>query len=68
MSQLLAISALDGRYRDKVNAFAPLVSEFGLMRYRVIVECSWFAHLAATHEIPQLPALDDAQRGGITRI
>ena len=68
MSQLLAISALDGRYRDKVNAFAPLVSEFGLMRYRVIVECNWFAHLATMPEIPQLPALDDAQRGSITRI
>ena len=68
MSSLLAISALDGRYRDKVKSIAPLVSEFGLMRYRVIVECNWFQHLAAASDIPQLPFLDDTQRKAVTKI
>ncbi len=68
MSQLLAIGALDGRYRDKVESLAPLVSEFGLMRYRVIVECKWFEHLAAASDIPELPVLDDAQRASVARI
>ncbi len=68
MSSLLAISALDGRYRDKVKSLAPLVSEFGLMHYRVIVECNWFQHLAAASDIPQLPVLDDTQGKAVTTI
>lgn len=68
MSSLLAISALDGRYRDKVKSLAPLVSEFGLMHYRVIVECNWFQHLAAASDIPQLPVLDDTQRKAVSTI
>ncbi len=60
---LLAVTALDGRYRGKVEDLAPLVSEQGLMRYRVMVECRWFEHLADAPEIPELPALDaDARR------
>ena len=68
MSSLLAISALDGRYRDKVKSIAPLVSEFGLMRYRVVVECNWFQHLAAASDIPQLPVLDDTQGKAVSTI
>jgi adenylosuccinate lyase len=62
---LLAISALDGRYRSKVDTLAPIVSEYGLMRYRVMVECRWFAHLAAAPEIPELPALTAQQQAAL---
>jgi adenylosuccinate lyase len=62
LTPLLAIGALDGRYRARVASLAPLVSEFGLMRYRVAVECRWFAHLAAAPEVTELPPLDAAQR------
>ncbi|MEQ9005594.1 MAG: adenylosuccinate lyase [Pseudomonadales bacterium] len=65
---LMAISALDGRYRGKAEALAPLVSEFGLMRYRVLVECRWFAHLAAAPGIGELPALSAAQQQGLEAI
>ncbi|MCZ6617485.1 MAG: adenylosuccinate lyase [Gammaproteobacteria bacterium] len=68
MSQLLAISALDGRYRDKVESIAPLVSEFGLMRNRIVVECNWFQHLADAADIPQLPVLDAAQQAAVGKI
>jgi adenylosuccinate lyase len=61
LTPLMAVSALDGRYRSKVEALAPFVSEYGLMRYRVTVECRWFAHLAAADQIPDLPALTTAQ-------
>jgi adenylosuccinate lyase len=59
---LFAISALDGRYRDKVSELAPIVSEYGLMRYRVQVECRWFAHLAAQPEIDELSPLTRPQQ------
>ena len=65
---LMAVSALDGRYRDKLLALAPIVSEFGLMRYRVAVECRWFMHLAAHPAIAELPALTPAQRAAVTAI
>ncbi|MYE81282.1 MAG: adenylosuccinate lyase [Gammaproteobacteria bacterium] len=62
LSSLTAVSPLDGRYRGRVEALAPLVSEFGLIRFRVMVEIEWFLHLAATPEIAELPPLDEARK------
>ena len=59
LSSLTAVSPLDGRYRARVATLAPLVSEFGLIRFRVMVEIEWFLHLAATPEIAGLPPLDE---------
>ena len=61
LEPLTAISPVDGRYRERVAALAPLASEFGLMRYRVRVEVEWFLHLAALPEIAELPAVDAAR-------
>ena len=44
-ANLLAISPLDGRYAKKIQALQPIFSEFGLIKYRVIVEISWLKHL-----------------------
>ncbi len=57
---LMAISPLDGRYRNRLEALAPLVSEFGLIRNRVRVEVEWFIHLASTEAIADLPPLSAA--------
>ena len=46
-ASLLAISPLDGRYQSKLDDLRPIVSEFGLIRYRVIVEIRWLEALAA---------------------
>ncbi len=62
LSSLTAVSPLDGRYRGRVESLAPLVSEFGLIRFRVRVEIDWFLHLAATPEIAELPPLDEARK------
>ena len=43
MDSILAISPLDGRYRDKVIELNSLVSEFGLIKFRVQVEVEWFS-------------------------
>ena len=61
LDSLEAISPLDGRYRKRVAALAPIVSEFGLMRYRVRVEIEWFLFLAGLEEIAELPPLDTEQ-------
>ena len=65
---LLTIGALDGRYRNRVEPLAPLASEFGLMRYRVLVECRWFAHLAQTDAIRELPTLSSEQAAAVASI
>ena len=38
--KLLSISPLDGRYSDSVEDLRNITSEYGLIRYRVIVESS----------------------------
>lgn len=53
LSTLNAISPIDGRYRNKVEALAPYFSEEALIKYRVQVEIEYFISLC---EIP-LPQL-----------
>jgi adenylosuccinate lyase len=43
---LTAISPIDGRYANKVEELRPLFSEYGLIRYRVLVEVRWLQALA----------------------
>jgi adenylosuccinate lyase len=59
MDSILAISPLDGRYRDKVSALNSLVSEFGLIKFRVQVEVEWFKFLFSKAEF-NLPKLGSA--------
>ena len=50
MNNIMAISPLDGRYLAKVAQLAPIVSEFGLIKFRVQVEVAWFKFLFAKTE------------------
>ena len=59
LSELTAISPIDGRYREKVEALSSYFSEFALIRYRVKVEVDYFIMLAGL--IPQLKPLDTAE-------
>jgi len=68
LDPLLAITALDGRYRSKVEPLADALSEFGLLHARVEVECRWFLTLAAAESIGELPMLNSAQQGEVQSI
>ena len=46
-SSLTAISPVDGRYQRKTTELQPYFSEFGLIRYRVMVEVEYFIALAS---------------------
>ena len=46
MDRLMAISPVDGRYGERVAELVPLFSEFGLIRYRVLVEIEYFIALS----------------------
>ena len=56
-ASLLAISPLDGRYQSKLDDLRPIVSEFGLIKYRVQVEIRWLEALATAPGIPEVSAL-----------
>lgn len=43
---LTAISPIDGRYANKVDDLRPVFSEYGLIRFRVMVEVRWLQALA----------------------
>lgn len=61
LQSLTAISPLDGRYRDQVDALAPYFSEYALIRYRVRVEIEYFIALCQLEALP-LPRLSPQQK------
>ena len=56
LSLLTALSPVDGRYASKTNELREYFSEFGLLKYRVVVEVRWLQRLAETAEIKEVPA------------
>ncbi|CAM2973362.1 adenylosuccinate lyase [Vibrio mytili] len=56
LSALTAVSPVDGRYGSKTIALREIFSEYGLLKYRTIVEVRWLQKLAATAEIVEVPA------------
>ncbi|MGL4827286.1 MAG: adenylosuccinate lyase [Vibrionaceae bacterium] len=63
LSALSALSPLDGRYGEKLIALRPIFSEFGLLKYRVLVEIRWLQKLAAAQDIAEVaPFSADVER------
>lgn len=60
LSALTAISPADGRYGSKTTELRSIFSEFGLIKYRVIVEVRWLQALAANDKIAEVAAFSDA--------
>ena len=56
LSALTAISPIDGRYQNKTDALRPIFSEYGLFRFRVLVEIEWLKALANHPEIVEVEA------------
>ena len=59
LSQLSAISPIDGRYAQKTELLRPIFSEYGLIYHRVLVEVRWLQTLARHSEIPEVPDFSD---------
>lgn len=56
LSATTALTPLDGRYGSKVKDLRPIFSEFGLIKYRCLVEIRWLQALAAESKIEEVPA------------
>ncbi|QDS88151.1 Adenylosuccinate lyase [Rosistilla ulvae] len=59
LSELTAISPIDGRYGSKTSELREAFSEYGLIQCRVEVEVRWLLALAAHPQIAEVPALSD---------
>lgn len=57
LTELNAISPIDGRYRSKTVSLSPYFSEEALIKYRVLVEVEYFIALVEAG-IPQLSGID----------
>ena len=57
ITQLNAISPIDGRYRNKIDGLVPFFSEEALIKYRVQVEIEYFISLCEI-PLPQLESFD----------
>jgi adenylosuccinate lyase len=67
-SSLSAISPVDGRYADKVAPLREIFSEFGLIRFRVLVEIRWLQTLAEAPAVDELKKLSSASMDRLNRI
>ena len=60
LSELTAISSIDGRYRAKTKELSEYFSEFGLIKYRLIIEVEYFIALCKI-PLPQLADFDKSK-------
>jgi len=67
LNELTAISPIDGRYRKQVANLAPYFSEFGLIKYRVLVEIEYFIALTEI-PLPQLKGFDVALKPAMRKV
>ena len=64
---LRALSPVDGRYAGKVENLRNVLSEFGLIRFRVLAEVRWLQFLADEPAIGELPPLSTLMKGLLNR-
>ena len=63
LSELTAISPVDGRYGQKTHSLRQFFSEYGLIYYRTLIEIRWLQMLARHPKITEVaPLSDDALR------
>ena len=59
---LTALSPLDGRYASICDPLRSLLSEYALLKYRLIVEIKWLIHLSNEKSITEIPAIEVADQ------
>ena len=67
LSQLNALSPLDGRYASRGDALRGLLSEAGFMAHRVEVEVAWLVALSDAG-LPELPAFSEPARARLQQL
>ena len=60
LTTLTAISPIDGRYGHKTELLRETFSEYGLIRFRVLVEIRWILALSNNPDIEEIPVFSKA--------
>lgn len=68
LTALTALSPIDGRYADKTFELRGIFSEYGLIRYRLLVEVRWLEQLAATDAIAEVAPLSERAQARLEQI
>jgi len=68
MTELSAISPIDGRYSHLVESLQDVFSEYALIKYRIFVEIEWFIHLSKQPNIKELPRLTKQSKTFLSNI
>ncbi len=68
VSALRAISPADGRYAGKVNDLRDIFSEYGLMRFRVLVEVRWLQCLADEASVAEIGPISSVMKNVLNTI
>jgi adenylosuccinate lyase len=68
ISTIKALSPADGRYADKVHDLRDIFSEYGLIRYRVLVEIRWLQSLADESDIAEVAPLTSVMKDMLNHI
>lgn len=68
INALTAVSPIDGRYSNKVADLRPILSEYGLIRFRVEVEIHWLIALTNHADIQEAKPLDPDGHEYLTNI
>jgi adenylosuccinate lyase len=59
LSELSALSPVDGRYGSKSQALRPFFSEYGLIKHRVMVEVRWLQALSEHPDVLEVPVFTE---------
>ncbi|XP_068663643.1 uncharacterized protein [Aristolochia californica] len=62
LSGFTALTPLDGRYGQKVKELRLFLSEFGLIRFRVLVEVKWLIMLSRIPQLTEVPSFSEDAR------
>ncbi len=68
LSEITAVSPIDGRYASKTESLRTIFSEYGLMHARVEVEVRWLQSLAANPGVEELAALSASANDELDRL
>ena len=68
VTNLRALSPTDGRYADKVQGLRGIFSEYGLIRFRVLVEVRWLQWLADEPAIAELAPINNMMKDLLNQI
>ncbi len=63
-----ALSPVDGRYSEKVSDLRDIFSEYGLIRFRVLVEVRWLQSLADESSVRELAPLTSVMKDVLNHI